>query len=173
MKSSFAESTQLEVVELGHNSFYGSLEQWFFLLPSLQQVDLANNSLTRVEIWKPTSAGNNLVAVDLGFNKIEGTIPENFSGYPMLSSLSLRYNRLRGPIPTTLGKKGSFLKRLFLDGNFLNGVPPEDLFSGTMSLSGSLGDNCFAKCPVSSELCAESQKPMALCRQAYGGKLRS
>ncbi|KAA8536225.1 hypothetical protein F0562_028703 [Nyssa sinensis] len=45
------------------------------------------------------------------------------------SALSLRYNRLRGPIPWEFSKMGS-LKRLFLDGNFLNGTPPEGLFSG-------------------------------------------
>ncbi|PSS02685.1 Leucine-rich repeat receptor protein kinase [Actinidia chinensis var. chinensis] len=168
-KSSFDGLTQLEVVELSENSISGTLEAWFFLLPSLQQVDLANNSLTRVEIWKPGTLNSDLVAVDLGFNKIEGYLPKNFSEYPRLSSLSLRYNWLRGPIP----REFSRLKRLFLDGNFLNGKPPDGLFSGVTSVSGSLGDNCLQSCPVSSQLCLKSQKPTSICRQAYGGKPRS
>ncbi|KAE9447147.1 hypothetical protein C3L33_20942, partial [Rhododendron williamsianum] len=165
-QSSFNGLTQLEVVELSQNSLSGTLESWFFLLPSLQQVDLANNSLTRVEISRPTDS--ELVAVELGFNKIEGYVPKNLSFYPMLSSLSLRYNRLRGPIPLEFGKKQK-LRRLYLDGNFLNGTPPAVFFSGETGVSGSLGDNCLQSCPGSSELCLKSQKPTSICRQAYGG----
>ncbi|KAA8545829.1 hypothetical protein F0562_020720 [Nyssa sinensis] len=167
--SSFDGLTQLEVVELSENSFSGTIQAWFFLLPSLQQVNFSNNSITRVEIWKPTNLNSDLVAVDLSFNKLEDNLPRNLSAYPLLSSLSLRYNRLRGPIPSEFSKKES-LKRLFLDGNFLNGTPPEDFFSGKTSVSGSLGDNCLQRCPVSSELCLKSQKPSAICQQAYGGK---
>lgn len=170
-KASFQGLTQLEVVELSENSFSGTLEAWFFLLPALQQVDLANNSFTRVDIWKP--GNSDLVAVDLGFNRIEGYLPANFAAYPLLSSLSLRYNRFRGPIPWEYSKKES-LKRLFLDGNFLNGSPPAGFFSAGASVSsGSLGDNCLQKCPVSSQLCLKSQKPSSICQHAYGGKPRS
>ncbi|KAB1208426.1 hypothetical protein CJ030_MR7G022716 [Morella rubra] len=171
-KSSFDGLTQLEVVELSENSFTGSLQAWFFLLPSLQQVDLANNSLTSIEVWKPAGGNSDLVAVDLGFNRIEGYLPANFAGYPQLSSLSLRYNRLRGTIPLEYSKT-KFLRRLFLDGNFLIGKPPAGFFAGDTSVSGSLGDNCLQGCPTSSQLCVPSQKPYAICRQAYGGKPRS
>lgn len=166
-KSAFTGLTQLEVVELSENSFSGTLQSWFFLLPSLQQVDLANNSLTGVEIPKPAgNGGGELVAIDLGFNRIEGYPPVNFAGYPVLSSLSLRYNRLRGRIPLEYGRKKS-LKRLYLDGNFLIGQPPAGLV--TNGVSGSLGDNCLQACPASSNLCLPSQKPNAICKQAYGG----
>ncbi|CAK9143649.1 unnamed protein product [Ilex paraguariensis] len=171
-KSSFDDLTQLEVVELSQNSLSGTLQAWFFLLPSLQQVNLSNNSFTSVQISKPTNPNSDLIAVDLGFNKIEGYLPINFSAYPLLSSLTLSYNRLRGPIPSEFGNKKS-LKRLFLDGNFLNGSPPAGFFSGGASVSGSLGDNCFENCPVSSQLCLKSQKPTSICRQVYGGKPRS
>ncbi|KAL6964038.1 hypothetical protein U1Q18_035091 [Sarracenia purpurea var. burkii] len=171
-KSSFDGLTQLEVVELGENSLAGAVEAWFFLLPALQQVDLANNSLTRIEIWQPRTLESDLVAVDLSFNRLEGYLPTNLSGYPFLSSLSLRYNRFRGPIPLEFSKKER-LKRLFLDGNFLNGTPPKEFFSGDTLVSGSLGDNCLQNCPVSSQLCLKSQKPTSICRQAYGGKPKS
>ncbi|XVF01316.1 hypothetical protein REPUB_Repub04eG0077400 [Reevesia pubescens] len=171
-KSCFDGLTQLEVVELSENSFTGTLGAWFFLLPSLQQVDLANNSFTGVEILKPPGGNSDLVAVNLGFNKIEGNAPANFADYPLLSSLSLRYNRLRGAIPLGYSKKKS-LRRLFLDGNFLIGKPPSEFFAGDTSVSGSLGDNCLEGCPGSSQLCTPSQKSYAVCRQAYGGKPRS
>ncbi|GMP38399.1 hypothetical protein CsSME_00009652 [Camellia sinensis var. sinensis] len=168
-KFSFDGLTQLEVVELSENSISGTLQSWFFLLPSLQQVDLANNNLTLVEIWKPINPNTDLIAVDLSFNAIGSYLSTNFSAYPLLSSLSMRYNRLRGPIPWEFSKKQS-LKRLFLDGNFLNGTPPKGFFSGVTSLSGSLGDNCLQSCPIASQLCSKSQKPTSICRRVYGGK---
>ncbi|KAI3755422.1 hypothetical protein L1987_55220 [Smallanthus sonchifolius] len=164
-KHSFNELTQLEVVELSENSLTGTIPAWFFLIPSLQQVNLANNIFTGVEVFKPVNS--NLVAVDLGFNKISGYPPTNFSAYPLLASLTLSYNKLRGRIPGEYSK----LSRLFLDGNFLIGLPRE-FFSGKTSISGSLGDNCLKSCPVSSELCLKKQKPWAICRQAYNGKLK-
>ncbi|KAK8622302.1 hypothetical protein V6N13_117224 [Hibiscus sabdariffa] len=171
-KSSFDGLTRLAVVELSVNSFSGTLGPWFFLLPSLQQVDLANNSFTRVVISNPAGGNSDLVAVNLGFNKIEGNVPANFANYPMLSSLSLRYNRLRGAIPLGYSKKKT-LRRLFLDGNFLIGKPPAEFFAGDTAVTGSLGDNCLRGCPGNSQLCTPRQKSYAICKQAYGGKLRS
>ncbi|XP_044488833.1 probable LRR receptor-like serine/threonine-protein kinase IRK [Mangifera indica] len=170
-KSSFDGLSLLEVVELSENSFTGTLQSWFFLLPSIQQVNLANNNLTGLEISKPLKGSSDLVAIDLGFNKIEGYLPVNLADYPLLSSLSMRYNRLRGSIPMQYSQKKS-LRRLFLDGNFLIGKPPTGFFSGEMEISGSLGDNCLQGCPGSSQLCNPSQKSYSLCKQAYGGKLR-
>ncbi|XP_043711896.1 putative receptor-like protein kinase At3g47110 [Telopea speciosissima] len=173
-QSLFEGITQLEVVELGANRFTGAVQAWFFLIPSLQQVDLANNSFTRIEIQKSGNVKNSqLVAVDLGFNRIKGYLPVNLASFPQMASLSLRYNRFRGPIPWEFYKKASdqSLRRLFLDGNFLNGKPPAGFFSGGSgsSVAGSFGDNCLESCPASSQLCSSSQKPTSVCRQAYGG----
>ncbi|KAK4789176.1 hypothetical protein SAY86_020495 [Trapa natans] len=163
-KDSFGGLAQLEVIELSQNSFSGSLEPWLLLLPSIQQVDLANNSLTRFDVAAPPSvADSNLVAVDLGFNRIEGNIPVSLASYPMLSALSLRHNRLRGEIPAEFSKKQT-LRRLFLDGNFLSGKPPPAFFATQTAFSGSLGDNCLRDCPASSQLCVPSQKPVPICR---------
>ncbi|KAK9077191.1 hypothetical protein SSX86_005527 [Deinandra increscens subsp. villosa] len=163
-KESFTGLTQLEVVELSENSLAGTIPGWFFLMPSLQQVNLANNNFTGVEVFKPINS--NLIAVDLGFNEIAGYPPANFSAYPLLASLTLSYNNLRGRIPGEYSK----LNRLFLDGNFLIGLPSE-FFSGEKTISGSLGDNCLKSCPASSELCFKKQKPWSVCKQAYHGKL--
>ncbi|KAK4401688.1 Calmodulin-binding receptor kinase CaMRLK [Sesamum angolense] len=174
-KSSFGGLTRLMVVELSENSFTGTLDSWFFLLPSLQQVNLAKNSLTSVAVEKPPANSNagELVAVDLSYNKMEGFLPANFAKYPMLRSLALSYNRFRGPIPWQYSKKGSSLRRLYLDGNYLNRSPPAGFFSGEGPVSGSLGDNCLESCPSSSELCLKPQKPASICQQAYGGKPKS
>ncbi|KAJ8434050.1 hypothetical protein Cgig2_001243 [Carnegiea gigantea] len=166
-KSSFDGLTQLETLELSANSFTGILQSWLFKLPSLQQINLSNNSLTGVEIYKPNKGYSELVAVDLGFNKIEGYVPANFSEYPVLASLSLRYNKLRGPIPLEFSKKGT-LKRLYLDGNYLTGTPPVGFFAGGESeVAGSFGDNCLRGCPASSQLCLPSQKPTSALEKNY------
>ncbi|XP_071717212.1 uncharacterized protein [Rutidosis leptorrhynchoides] len=162
-KSSFNQLIQLEVIELSNNSLTGSIPGWFFLQQPLQQLNLANNQFTNIEILKP-GTNSNLIAVDLGYNKIDGYLSANFASYPMLSSLSLRYNKLHGPIPTVYSKKSN-LKRLFLDGNYLSGLPPKEFFSGKSTVSGSLGDNCLKSCPVSSELCVKSQKPSVICEK--------
>ncbi|KAI9124221.1 hypothetical protein K1719_005521 [Acacia pycnantha] len=170
-KFTFEKLNQLEVVELSENALAGNIEAWFFQLPSLQQVDLANNSFTGVEISRPVGGNSNLVAVNLGFNKIQGYAPANFGAYPVMSFLSLRYNLLRGRIPLEYSQSKS-MSRLFLDGNFLIGMPPAGFFAGKGGalVSGSLGDNCLQSCPASSQLCTPAQKPSSVCKKVYRGR---
>ncbi|KZV38844.1 Leucine-rich repeat (LRR) family protein [Dorcoceras hygrometricum] len=171
IKYPFKGLTRLMTLELSENSFDGTLDSWVFSIPSLQQINLSNNSFTGIVISKPSDS--ELVAVDLSFNKIEGFLPTNLADFPMLRSLVLSYNRFRGPIPWQYSKKGSSLQRIYLDGNFFNGSPPAEFFSRDSPISGSLGDNCLRNCPNSSQLCLKLQKPASICRQAYGGKPRS
>ncbi|KAL1564497.1 leucine-rich repeat receptor-like kinase protein THICK TASSEL DWARF1 [Salvia divinorum] len=168
-ETSFAELTHLMVVELAENSLSGAIPPWFFLLPSLQQIDLAKNGITSVSVdAPPAESDSELVAVDLSYNKVEGMLPEKFSDYPELRSLVLSYNKFRGPIPGQYSREGSSLRRLYLDGNYLNGSAPQGFFSGNGQVSGSFGDNCLRSCPSSSELCLKSQKPASICQQANG-----
>ncbi|KAG2303139.1 hypothetical protein Bca52824_031790 [Brassica carinata] len=172
-KQSFTESTQLEVVELAENSLTGTLGAWFFLLQSIQQVDLANNSITGLEVVPPKLVGeSDLVAVELGFNRISGNAPASFAAYPRLTSLSLRYNMLHGVIPAEY-ERSKTLRRLFLDGNFLSGKPPARFVEPESEVMGSLGNNCLQGCPGKARMCAPSQKPFSICKQAYGGKPKS
>ncbi|XP_028788061.1 probable LRR receptor-like serine/threonine-protein kinase At4g36180 [Neltuma alba] len=170
-KFTFEKLNQLEVVELSENALAGKIEAWFFQLPSLQQVDLANNSFTGLETSRPVGGNSDLVAVNLGFNKIQGYAPANFAAYPVLSFLSLRYNSLRGRIPLEYSQSKS-MRRLFLDGNFLIGKPPAGFFTGNGGavLSGSLGDNCLQSCPANSQLCTPAQKPISVCKKVYRGR---
>ncbi|XP_020238355.1 probable inactive leucine-rich repeat receptor kinase XIAO [Cajanus cajan] len=171
-KQSFEGMEQLEVVELSQNALSGMVESWVFLLPSLQQVDLANNTFTGVQISRVARGGStssNLVALDLGFNRIQGYAPANLAAFPALSFLSIRHNNLRGAIPLEYGQIRS-IKRLFLDGNFLVGKPPPGLVAAGTAVSGSLGDNCLQVCPGSSQLCSPAQKPSSVCKQAYRGR---
>ncbi|XP_047947138.1 leucine-rich repeat receptor protein kinase EMS1-like [Salvia hispanica] len=172
-ETSFAELTHLMVVELAENSLSGAVPSWLFLLPSVQQIDLAKNGITSVSVAAPlaeSDSDSELVAVDLSYNKLEGLLPEKFSDYPELRSLALSYNKFVGPIPGQYGREGSSLRRLYLDGNYLNGSAPQGFFSGNGQVSGSFGDNCLRSCPSASELCLKSQKSAFICHQAYAGK---
>jgi len=169
-KTTFEGSNQLEVVELSENALTGTIETWFLLLSSLQQVNLANNSFTGIQISKPArSVESNLVALNLGFNRIQGYAPANLAAYPLLSFLSIRHNSLRGNIPLEYGQIKS-MKKLFLDGNFFDGKPPPALLAAGATVSGSLGDNCLQVCPVSSQMCAPAQKPSSVCKRGYRGR---
>ncbi|KAJ6794966.1 receptor-like protein kinase precursor [Iris pallida] len=172
-RPTFERLTRLEIVELGANRLEGKLEAWFFLLPSLQQVDLANNSLTALEARRPpggaAGSGGQLVAVDLSFNRIAGALPAELAEYPALAALSARGNRLTGQIPWQYrwSKKGAPFRRLFLDGNFLNGKVPDGFLAPEGEMAGSFGDNCLESCPASVPLCSPVQKPDWLCKQVY------
>ncbi|XP_057965304.1 probable inactive leucine-rich repeat receptor kinase XIAO [Malania oleifera] len=163
-KSSLRNLTRLETVDLAANSFSKTLPSWFFLLASLEQVNLTQNGLEGVQIGNQTGRFSKLVAIDLAFNKIKGNISPNFSTFPQLASLSLRQNLLDGPIPTQLGEMKK-LQRLYLDGNFLTGIPPVKLFSKLTT--GSFGDNCLQKCPRTSFLCSAPQKPASKCLKQH------
>ncbi|GFP84603.1 probably inactive leucine-rich repeat receptor-like protein kinase imk2 [Phtheirospermum japonicum] len=173
---SIANLKSLETLDLSRNSLSGPLPD-LNKLALLTRLDLSYNKLTgsipRLPPNLNESPASELVAVDLSYNKFEGYLPVNFSEYPLLRSLSLSHNRFRGPIPWQYSRKGSPLRRLYLDGNFLNGSPPAGFFSGGDPVFGSLGDNCLQGCPTTSELCSKSQKSASICQQAYGGKQKS
>lgn len=99
-RSVFEELKYLEVVELAGNKISGGVEGWLLRLPSLQQIDLANNSLTHISIDTNDGGGlvgeSGVVAVELGFNRIEGLLPVSFArtkSFPALAALSFRHNR--------------------------------------------------------------------------------
>ncbi|CAN1216581.1 Brassinosteroid LRR receptor kinase BRI1 [Linum perenne] len=75
----------LEVVELCRNSLARKLESWLFDLSAIQQVNLENNSFTAIEVGR---GGRQLVAVDLGFNRIGGKIPTDFARPSSIQSLT-------------------------------------------------------------------------------------
>ncbi|KAJ0697248.1 putative leucine-rich repeat domain superfamily [Helianthus annuus] len=165
---SFGGLIQLKNVDLSRNSLTGPIPGWFFLQPRLERVNLSHNGFTGIEVLKPNKT--RLIDVDAGYNKIVGYLSANFMAYPELTSLSLRDNKLQGPIPKEFSLKNMMLRNLFLDGNYFNGKPSKDFFSWKSIVSGSFGDNCLKRCPKSSKLCLEPQKPSSICRNVYRGE---
>lgn len=83
-----------------------------------------------------------LMAIDLGFNCIEGIIPVQLAQFGALVLVSLRHNWLTRHVPTEyyIAEEGVGFWRLFLDGNFLNGEVPKGLLKMKIFV-GSVRDN--------------------------------
>ena len=67
-----------------------------------------------------------LKILDLGHNRIEGSIPSDIgTDYMSLNLLHLDHNRLTGTVPETIPGTGNHrLESLSIDNNFLNGTLP-------------------------------------------------
>jgi Leucine-rich repeat (LRR) protein len=73
-----------------------------------------------------TCSGGHVSRINLGNNRLTGTIPTELGNLSKLTYLNLSYNSLTGPIPTELGNL-SELRYLFLDDNQLCGEIPIEL----------------------------------------------
>lgn len=167
----FQQLENLAVLDLAGNHLRGRVNFHVFLLPALQQLNLSNNSFTSIGVPNMAGVGSVLLAIDLSFNLITGTLPLNFAFMQHLHSLSLRYNQFHGGIPQVYAKKiaGGLpnvdrFDRLFLDSNYLTGDIPSLMLSPIPDLSASLVDNCLNSCPTDLEFCQGGyQKPPSVC----------
>eukprot|EP01018_Ginkgo_biloba_P015485 Gb_36204 [translate_table: standard] len=165
----------LGVLDMSCNRLSGAIDASLFAHQSLQQVNLSNNTFTGISVPNASGLGSQLVAVDIGFNKISGSLPSNFSTMENLAALSLRYNNFQGLIPKEYGVKAKSstdnvrpFVRLYLDGNYLTGgIPPDFLSISPENITGSFANNCLTNCPSSVLLCRGAQKPASECRRAY------
>lgn len=170
---SLSSLSELGVLDASINRLSGAIDGSLFAHPSLQQLNLSNNSFSAISVLNVSGKNSQIVAVDIGFNRITGSLPPNFSTLDSLASLTLRYNQFQGSIPVEYGVKAMNssrpLARLFLDGNYLiGGVPPDFLRLSPDKISGSFANNCLKSCPSTLLLCQGAQKPASLCKNAYG-----
>lgn len=170
---SLSSLSELGVLDASINRLSGAVDGSLFAHPSLQQLNLSNNSFSAISVLNVSGKNSQIVAVDIGFNRITGSLPPNFSTLDSLASLTLRYNQFQGSIPVEYGVKAMNssrpLARLFLDGNYLiGGVPPDFLRLSPDKISGSFANNCLKSCPSTLLLCQGAQKPASLCKNAYG-----
>ncbi|XP_065858780.1 LRR receptor-like serine/threonine-protein kinase ERECTA [Euphorbia lathyris] len=176
----FKNLINLQVVDLSHNKLTGLIPSLLFTHPSLQQLTLSFNSFNSVQSPLPTYFSspatviqNELIALDLSNNGIEGFIPSFLALMPKLSALSLENNKLTGMIPTQFAIKAavsggevSAFARLLLGGNYLFGpipVPLMELKPGSVDVR--LYDNCLYRCPVAFFFCqGGNQKSLMECK---------
>ncbi|KAG0622046.1 hypothetical protein M758_3G067400 [Ceratodon purpureus] len=117
-------------LDLSHNNFSGPVPATLATLPKLLNMDLRYNSL---EGGFPSSFSQGLHQLQrlaLSYNKLTGSLPENFSGLGSLTFLDLSHNQLTGQVPSSLGSLG-VLEDLFLNSNSLEGPIPDSLGSLT------------------------------------------
>lgn len=170
-------SQTLNVLDLSGNSLSGPIDASLFTHPSLQQLNLSNNSFTSITNGENDASVNvgasQLIAVDISDNRIGGMLPGVFARMPRLSSLSLSHNAFNGQIHISYALKAVAgrvglrpLQRLMLDGNYLTGQLPH-LFMKLLpgNIRASFADNCLMSCPSKFFFCqGADQKPSTLCR---------
>ncbi|KAL0916160.1 hypothetical protein M5K25_013650 [Dendrobium thyrsiflorum] len=120
----FSMSPHLKILQLDNNNFngstipasYGNMNTLIKLslrncslqgfipdlsgAPELSYLDLSWNNLTGSIPSKRLS--ENVTTIKLGRNQLQGSIPSNFSGLPLLQLLSLNNNRLSGSVPSSI-----------------------------------------------------------------------
>ncbi|XP_074318013.1 receptor-like protein EIX1 [Silene latifolia] len=70
---------------------------------SLAYLDLSYNNLESSPTWSWIFNHSSLISLFLSNNKLNGSIPNRFSGMRSLSHLDLSHNRLEGRLPSSLG----------------------------------------------------------------------
>ncbi|XP_074284113.1 receptor-like protein EIX1 [Silene latifolia] len=91
-------------------------------LPYLVDIDLSFNNLVG-SIPDDMTKISGLLNLNLSYNQLSGTIPVNIGGLKSLESLDLSNNKLRGSIPTSIGEL-YMLSHLNLSYNNLSGSIP-------------------------------------------------
>ncbi|PHT30245.1 hypothetical protein CQW23_30174 [Capsicum baccatum] len=93
---------QLQVLNLGNNSFTGSIPSSFSNISTLETLNLNFNSIDG-QIPKVIGSLINLRVLKLGGNKLIGFIPTSLLNAPRLERLELSSNSLQGNIPERIG----------------------------------------------------------------------
>ncbi|RVW29077.1 LRR receptor-like serine/threonine-protein kinase RPK2 [Vitis vinifera] len=134
--------SQLRVLSLGFNGFFGEVPREIGHLALLEVLDLASNAF-HGPIPPALRNCTALRVVNLSGNRFNGTIPELLADLPSLQILSLSYNMLSGVIPEELGHNCGTLEHLYLTGNSLSGSIPASLGNCSMLRSLFLSSNKF------------------------------
>nr|GMD67449.1 LRR receptor-like serine/threonine-protein kinase GSO2 [Ipomoea batatas] len=133
-------SSQLSVLNLSHNQFYGQLPQNTF---ALTYFDLSNNFFSGDVVGffcHPQNESIKLNKLHLRRNALSGQIPDCLGNWPVLEVLDLAENSLSGRIPESIGLL-NILSSLDLNGNKLFGNVPSSLQNCTSLMKLDLGEN--------------------------------
>ena len=112
---------------MSNNTFIGGIPEEICDYPDLEFLFLQHNPLgSTIPACFGNSSDSKLRDVEIGSNRLTGTIPASLGGLPGLEILDLLDNDLEGRIPTELGKLSS-VRHLNLAHNLLTGSIPTEL----------------------------------------------
>ena len=111
---------KIESVNFEKNNLTSFDEGYAFRVRSLRKFKGFHNELAGPlpTIWNLP----NLIELDLGYNFLTGTIPNDLWNLPSLKTLWLDHCNLAGPLPKS--SEGTAMHRLWLDSNSLTGTIP-------------------------------------------------
>ncbi|CAK8532357.1 unnamed protein product [Lathyrus sativus] len=117
----FGKLQKLTWLSLSINSLSGEIPESVGLLPSLVDFRVFSNKLSAgVSSW------TNVIVFDASNNLLNGSIPQEITSLPKLTTLLLDQNQLNGPIPTNIISWKS-LVTLNLSRNQLSGQIPDTI----------------------------------------------
>eukprot|EP00934_Nitzschia_sp_Nitz4_P009448 Nitzschia sp. Nitz4//scaffold31_size150131//32458//36173//NITZ4_002814-RA/size150131-augustus-gene-0.135-mRNA-1//-1//CDS//3329547617//9438//frame0 len=118
--------TQLVILKLDHNQLDGTLPDELQMLQKIGKLLLLHDTVPKCVSDQVKT--ETVESLDLSFNSISGSVPNEFGLMTSLVELYLNDNDLTGEVPTTLAKLLN-LESLILDGNIIQGSMPAEVCS--------------------------------------------
>ena len=119
---------KLQKLDFGTNSLDSTIPTEFASLPELVHLFLLDNSLTGIIPPGLANASSSLKFLELNFNSLVGSIPEDFGQGSSLEYIFMNHNQLTGTIPSSICTSPK-LTRLYMGDNSLTGTIPSELGS--------------------------------------------
>ena len=145
----------VESVRFGFNNLTSFDSLYTTDSQSLREFSGYHNELTGTlpTVWN----ANELIELDLGYNYLSGTIPQDLWDLESLKTLWLDHCNLTGPLPSS--SKSASMHRLWLDSNLLSGAIPVDFgMNWTKLYSVKLQENLLTG-SITSEQCNRWKAP--------------
>ncbi|XP_059439197.1 receptor kinase-like protein Xa21 [Corylus avellana] len=141
--SLFNTSSELRIINLGHNMLTGWIPPSLSNCTSLKEINLFENNLTG-EV--PSDIGNlpNLVKLDINNNSLTGVIPYSIFNHSTIRVISLYLNFLSGHLPSGIGNWVPNLEVLYLWGNEIDGIIPSSISNASKLIKLELEENYFS-----------------------------
>lgn len=129
MSTDCNEDMEITLVNLWQNDLRGTIPRELAGLPSLDTIDFLTNKLEGSVPEELATAGLNYL--NLGYNRLAGTVHASYGDMTEITYLMLDYNDLVGSIPSELGRMTQLSGWLSLEGNDLTGTIPESFANFT------------------------------------------